>query len=95
MAQPIYCDVEGCQNGADLLITQIHTGSVQAMCNEHYAEFVFSMATQMIEAEATDENSTSEEQITASTKGEDENEPEAKKEGKAETDQTPEQEVIE
>lgn len=52
MAQQIYCDVCTEPQAADILMTDLNSGSVSAFCGGHYAEFIFSMANQMIDAEA-------------------------------------------
>lgn len=44
MAQPIYCDAEGCEAQADHMISNIQTGDVLAFCAEHFVGFCIAMA---------------------------------------------------
>lgn len=52
MAQPIFCDVCGAGVQADTLLTDLNSGQVNAFCAGHFGEFVFQMASQMVEAQA-------------------------------------------
>jgi len=40
MAKPLYCDQDGCNNEANILITMLETGEVQAFCGEHAVEYM-------------------------------------------------------
>jgi hypothetical protein len=51
MAQPIYCDIDGCNEVGNIMITNLDTGDVQAFCNPHYAEMIMNLAVSMIPPE--------------------------------------------
>lgn len=40
MAQPIYCDWEGCTEHADLLVSRLLDGETLAYCDPHWAAFL-------------------------------------------------------
>lgn len=44
MAQPIYCDGEGCEQPADVLVSQLANGDTLALCNPHWAGFLVASA---------------------------------------------------
>lgn len=47
MAQTIYCDVPGCDSVADILVTHINSGQVDAYCMPCYIQLMLSFAAQM------------------------------------------------
>lgn len=53
MAQVILCDADGCGQSADVMVTNLNSGEVEAYCGGHYAELIFAMSSQMIENEAS------------------------------------------
>ncbi len=48
MGQPIFCDMDECKAYADVLITHLENGNVEAFCHAHYFEFVMQMAVHLI-----------------------------------------------
>ena len=53
MAQPIYCDVDDCGQYADVLVTHLENGNVEAFCHAHYFEFIMTMAVNLLPPEPT------------------------------------------
>lgn len=52
MGRPITCDAHGGDHLADVMVTQLDNGNVQAYCTDAFAELVLAMASAMVEAEA-------------------------------------------
>ena len=47
MAQPIYCDWEGCDEPADVMVSQLANGDTLAWCNPHWGQVLLAMAAEL------------------------------------------------
>lgn len=70
MAQPIYCDADGCGQVADILVTNLNNGQAQAFCYVDYSALVFEMAARMTQADETDETADDSVETAATQEGE-------------------------
>lgn len=48
MAQAIFCDMDGCKDYADILLTHLENGNVEAFCHSHFYEFIMNMAVKLL-----------------------------------------------
>lgn len=66
VAQTIHCDVQGCEAIADILVTHIQSGQVDAYCMPCYIQLMLSFAAQMQGEEEQETNQDDAEQVRAS-----------------------------
>jgi hypothetical protein len=44
MASLTKCDIDGCNNSADVIVSNTKTGDTSCFCSGHYTEFCFAVA---------------------------------------------------